>query len=56
VKPGVVALDYDGTIADHGALDPAIRAAILRAHERDITVVLVTGPRGHSFAPGPAGR
>lgn len=43
MKLGVVALDYDGTIADHGALDPAVRAAILRARERDITVVLVTG-------------
>ena len=43
MKLGVVALDYDGTIAVHGALDPAVRAAILRARERDITVVLVTG-------------
>lgn len=43
MRLGVVALDYDGTIAVHGALDPAVRAAILRARERDITVVLVTG-------------
>jgi len=35
VKLGVVALDYDGTIAEHGGLNPALRRAI--------AVVLVTG-------------
>jgi HAD superfamily hydrolase (TIGR01484 family) len=43
VKLGVVALDYDGTIAEHGALHPAVRTAIAGARERDIAVVLVTG-------------
>jgi hydroxymethylpyrimidine pyrophosphatase-like HAD family hydrolase len=43
VKQGVVALDYDGTIAEQGILHAAVRAAILRAREHHITLLLVTG-------------
>jgi hydroxymethylpyrimidine pyrophosphatase-like HAD family hydrolase len=43
VKLEVVALDFDGTIAEHGVLHPAIPAAIARLREREIMVVLVTG-------------
>jgi HAD superfamily hydrolase (TIGR01484 family) len=43
VNLGVIALDYDGTIAEHGRLSPAVRTAIAQARERDIAVVLVTG-------------
>jgi hydroxymethylpyrimidine pyrophosphatase-like HAD family hydrolase len=43
VKHGVVALDYDGTIAERGALHPAVRTAIAGARERDVAVGLVTG-------------
>jgi len=39
----VLALDYDGTIAQDGALDPAVRSAIAELRARGITVVLVTG-------------
>jgi len=39
----VLALDYDGTIARNGALDPDVRRAIAEARARGIVVVLVTG-------------
>jgi hydroxymethylpyrimidine pyrophosphatase-like HAD family hydrolase len=39
----VLALDYDGTIARDGALDPDVRQAITEARSRAIIVVLVTG-------------
>ncbi len=39
----VLALDYDGTIARDGALDPNVLHAIAEARARGITVVLVTG-------------
>jgi hydroxymethylpyrimidine pyrophosphatase-like HAD family hydrolase len=39
----VLALDYDGTIALDGQLDPDVRTAIGEARERGITVVFVTG-------------
>jgi hydroxymethylpyrimidine pyrophosphatase-like HAD family hydrolase len=39
----VLALDYDGTIALDGVLDPDVRAAIAEVRGRGITVVLVTG-------------
>jgi hydroxymethylpyrimidine pyrophosphatase-like HAD family hydrolase len=39
----VLALDYDGTIARDGALDPEVRSAIADARERGITVAIVTG-------------
>ena len=34
MRLSVVAPDYDGTIAEHGALNPAIRRAIAGARER----------------------
>jgi hydroxymethylpyrimidine pyrophosphatase-like HAD family hydrolase len=43
MKFGVLALDYDGTIARDGALEPEVKAAILEARARGIVVVLVTG-------------
>jgi hypothetical protein len=43
MKLRVLALDYDGTIATHGRLDPGVRAAIGRAREHGLVVVLVTG-------------
>ena len=39
----VLALDYDGTIARDGWLDPEVRTAISEVRARDIAVVLVTG-------------
>jgi hydroxymethylpyrimidine pyrophosphatase-like HAD family hydrolase len=43
MKFGVLALDYDGTIAREGVLDPEVRSAIAEVRSRGITVVLVTG-------------
>jgi hydroxymethylpyrimidine pyrophosphatase-like HAD family hydrolase len=43
MKFGVLALDYDGTIARDGALDPQVRAAIAAVRARGIEVVIVTG-------------
>src|SRR5690348_6001063 len=43
MKFGVLALDYDGTIARNGVLDPDVKAAILQARARGIAVVVVTG-------------
>ena len=43
MKFGVLALDYDGTIALNGELDPDVRAAIVEARERGVVVVLVSG-------------
>ncbi|HVS09726.1 MAG TPA: HAD hydrolase family protein [Planctomycetota bacterium] len=43
MKFAVLALDYDGTIAEAGTLDPAVRTAIVEARTRGIVVVLVTG-------------
>jgi hydroxymethylpyrimidine pyrophosphatase-like HAD family hydrolase len=39
----VLALDYDGTIARDGVLDPDVKAAILEARARGIVVVIVSG-------------
>jgi hydroxymethylpyrimidine pyrophosphatase-like HAD family hydrolase len=39
----VLALDYDGTIARNGALEPDVRQAIAEARARGIVVVIVTG-------------
>ncbi len=61
MKFGVLALDYDGTIARDGVLDLDVKAAITEARARAIVVVLVTGrilscrlPRWHegSIDPG----
>jgi hydroxymethylpyrimidine pyrophosphatase-like HAD family hydrolase len=39
----VLALDYDGTIAEDGRLDDAVRAALGEVRRRGITPILVTG-------------
>lgn len=39
----ILALDYDGTIAENGKPDPAVMEAIQEARARGIVVVLVTG-------------
>jgi len=44
-KRSALALDYDGTIAVNGVLDPAVREAIAEARRRGIVVLLVTGRR-----------
>ncbi|MBI3967487.1 MAG: HAD family phosphatase, partial [Chloroflexi bacterium] len=43
MKLQVLALDYDGTIAQDGVLDPDVRAAIAEARAKGIFVVLITG-------------
>ena len=43
MKFSVLALDYDGTIARDGSLDPDVRSAIAEVRSRGIAVVLVTG-------------
>jgi len=43
VKFGVLALDYDGTIARDGVLCPEVKAAIAEARSRGIVVIIVTG-------------
>ena len=43
MKFGVLALDYDGTIARDGVLDPEVRSAIIEVRRRGIAVVIVTG-------------
>ncbi|MBK9129860.1 MAG: HAD hydrolase family protein [Phycisphaerales bacterium] len=43
MKLRVLALDYDGTIATDGRLDPTVKAALARARDRGLTLVLVTG-------------
>lgn len=43
MKFGVLALDYDGTIATDGALHPEVRSAIAEVRSRGIAVVIVTG-------------
>lgn len=39
----VLALDYDGTIAEHGRPDPGVMAALREARAKGIVLVLVTG-------------
>ena len=43
MKFSVLALDYDGTIASEGVLDPDVKAAIGEVRARGITVMLVSG-------------
>jgi len=43
MKFTVLALDYDGTIAREGVLDPDVRAAIAEVRTHGIAVVIVTG-------------
>jgi hydroxymethylpyrimidine pyrophosphatase-like HAD family hydrolase len=45
VKLSAVALDYDGTIAVDGAMDPLVRDAIAEVRLHGIAVLLVTGRR-----------
>ena len=43
MKFGVLALDYDGTIAERDRIGDEVRAALAEARERGIAVVLATG-------------
>ena len=43
MKFKVLALDYDGTIAQDGKLNAEVRSAIIEARTRGLVVVLVTG-------------
>lgn len=43
MKFGVLALDYDGTIAVDGVVDPHVRAAIAEVRAAGVVVLLVTG-------------
>jgi hydroxymethylpyrimidine pyrophosphatase-like HAD family hydrolase len=43
VRFEVLVLDYDGTIADQGRLDPGVRQAIGEVRARGVTVVIATG-------------
>jgi hypothetical protein len=43
VRLRALALDYDGTLAEDGVLDPQARAAIEEARDHGLVVVLVTG-------------
>ncbi len=43
MKFSVLALDYDGTIARDGVLDPDVKSAIVEARARGIVVIIVTG-------------
>ena len=43
MKFSALALDYDGTIALNGVLDPTVREAIAEARKNGIVVILVTG-------------
>ena len=45
MRPKVLAIDYDGTVAEHGAFHPEVRAAVQDVRERGLAVVLVTGRR-----------
>jgi hypothetical protein len=45
MRPAVLALDYDGTIARNDVVDPAVRAAIAGARTRGLLVLIVTGRR-----------
>jgi hypothetical protein len=43
LKFGVLALDYDGTIARDGVLDPDVRTSLVELRAHGIRVILVTG-------------
>jgi hydroxymethylpyrimidine pyrophosphatase-like HAD family hydrolase len=45
MKLSAFALDYDGTIAVDGGVDPQVRTAIAEARQEGIAVLLVTGRR-----------
>ena len=46
MKFSVLAVDYDGTIALHDTLAPAVRAAIEDLRDHGVVVILVTGRIG----------
>lgn len=43
MKFSVLALDYDGTIASDGVLDPIVREAISELRAKDVIVLIITG-------------
>jgi len=43
MKFSVLALDYDGTIAQEGVLDPEVRTAIAEVRRQGITVIIASG-------------
>lgn len=43
MKLKALALDYDGTIAEDGRLNPAVRGALERARSAGLVVLIVTG-------------
>lgn len=43
MKLSVLALDYDGTVAHHGVIEPDVREAIADIRGRGVAVMLVTG-------------
>lgn len=43
MRLSALALDYDGTISQHDAIDPAVREAIAAVRDSGISVLLVTG-------------
>ena len=43
MKLSLLALDYDGTIAENGELDAEVRNALIEARRKNITLVLATG-------------
>lgn len=43
MKLCVIALDYDGTIAQHGRIEPLVIEAVRETQARGIVVILVTG-------------
>jgi hydroxymethylpyrimidine pyrophosphatase-like HAD family hydrolase len=43
MKLKALALDYDGTIAEQGTMAPDVRAALGRAREAGLTIIIVTG-------------
>src|SRR5687767_4289120 len=45
IRLSVLALDYDGTIAINGVLDPAARDAVITVRRQGFYVILVTGRR-----------
>jgi hydroxymethylpyrimidine pyrophosphatase-like HAD family hydrolase len=45
VRYKALACDYDGTLAEDGAIAPAVRAALARLRGAGVAVVLVTGRR-----------
>ncbi len=45
MKLNLLALDYDGTIAERGALDPDVHRALREVLREDLSAVLVTGRR-----------